>query len=70
MTNREFTIDEAEILKKFKVDSCHILNDWESIGHGLSLFKQDEMSFINQGNPFNETALILGPGTGLGCSPR
>jgi glucokinase len=68
MTNREFTIDEAEILKKFKVDSCHILNDWESIGHGLSLFKQDEMSFINQGNSFNETALILGPGTGLGAA--
>jgi len=68
MTNREFTIDEAEILKKFKVDSCHILNDWESIGHGLSLFKHDEMSFINQGNPFNETALILGPGTGLGAA--
>ena len=68
MTNREFTIDEAEILKKFKVDSCNILNDWESIGHGLSLFKQDEMSFINQGNSFNETALILGPGTGLGAA--
>ena len=68
MTNREFKIDEAEILKKFKVDSCHILNDWESIGHGLSLFKQDEISFINQGNPFNETALILGPGTGLGAA--
>ena len=68
MTNREFEIDEAEILKKFKVNSCHILNDWESIGHGLSLFKKDEMSFINQGNPFNETALILGPGTGLGAA--
>ena len=26
MTNREFEIDEAEILQKFKVDSCHILN--------------------------------------------
>ena len=68
MTNREFKIDEAEILKKFKVDSCHILNDWESIGHGLSLFKTDEMSFINHGNSFNETALILGPGTGLGAA--
>ena len=44
MTNREFEIDEAEILQKFKVDSCHILNDWESIGHGLSLFKKEEMN--------------------------
>ena len=68
MTNREFKIDETEILKKFKVDSCHILNDWESIGHGLSLFKKEEMNFINDGDPFNETALILGPGTGLGAA--
>ena len=68
MTNREFKIDEVKILKKFKVDSCHILNDWESIGHGLSLFKKDEMTFINDGKPFNETALILGPGTGLGAA--
>ena len=68
MTNREFKIDESEILKKFKVNSCHILNDWESIGHGLSLFKKEEMNFINDGDPFNETALILGPGTGLGAA--
>ena len=68
MTNREFKIDESQILKKFKVDSCHILNDWEAIGHGLSLFEREEMNFINKGNPFNETALILGPGTGLGAA--
>ncbi|MEL0017628.1 MAG: glucokinase [Gammaproteobacteria bacterium] len=68
MTNREFKIDAVNILKKFPVDSCYILNDWESIGHGLSLFKKDKMSFINLGNPFNETALILGPGTGLGAA--
>jgi glucokinase len=68
MTNREFKIDEAEILKNFEIDSCHILNDWESIGHGLSLFKKNEMHFINAGNPFNNSALILGPGTGLGAA--
>ena len=68
MTNREFKIDELEILQKFKVDSCHILNDWESIGHGLSLFTKEEMLFVNEGNSFNDTALILGPGTGLGAA--
>ena len=68
MTNRDFKIDVVNILDKFPVDSCHILNDWESIGHGLSLFKKEEMSFFNRGNPFNETALILGPGTGLGAA--
>ena len=68
MTNRDFKIDAVNILDQFSVDSCHILNDWESIGHGLSLFKKEEMNFINQGNEFNETALILGPGTGLGAA--
>jgi glucokinase len=68
MTNRKFKIDEAEILKNFEIDSCHILNDWESIGHGLSLFKKNEMHSINAGNPFNNSALILGPGTGLGAA--
>ncbi len=68
MTNREFKIDESEILKNFEIDSCHILNDWESIGHGLSLFKKNEMHSINVGNPFNNSALILGPGTGLGAA--
>ena len=34
----------------------------------MSLFKKDEMTFFNDGKPFNETALILGPGTGLGAA--
>jgi len=68
MTNREFEIDESIILRKFKVDSCHILNDWESIGHGLSLFKNDAVNIINEGDSFNETALVIGPGTGLGAA--
>jgi len=68
MTNREFKIDKTDILRKFKLDSCHILNDWESIGHSLSLFGNDEKIIINEGDPFNETELVLGPGTGLGAA--
>ena len=68
MTNRNFEINEKTILKKFSVDSCHILNDWESIGHGLSLFVTKEMSFINKCDGFNQTSLVIGPGTGLGAA--
>ena len=68
MTNRNFEINEKTILKKFSVDSCHILNDWESIGHGLSLFDTKEMSFINKCDGFNQTSLVIGPGTGLGAA--
>ena len=68
MTNRNFEINEKTILKKFSLYSCHILNDWESIGHGLSLFDTKEMSFINKCDGFNQTSLVLGPGTGLGAA--
>ena len=68
MTNRDFEIDEKIILKKFDLDSCHILNDWESIGHGLSLFNTNEMTFINKCDGFNQTSLVIGPGTGLGAA--
>ena len=68
MTNRDFEIDEKIILKKFNLDSCHILNDWESIGYGLSLFNANEMSFINKCDGFNKTSLVIGPGTGLGAA--
>jgi glucokinase len=68
MTNRHFEINEKTILKKFSLDSCHILNDWESIGHGLSLFDTKAMSFINKCDGFNQTSLVIGPGTGLGAA--
>lgn len=68
MTNRNFEINEKTILKKFSLDSCHILNDWESIGHGLSLFDTKAMSFINKCDGFNQTSLVIGPGTGLGAA--
>lgn len=68
MTNRNFFIDEKDLSKKYNLDSAFILNDWESIGHSLHLFSQDEISFINQGNAFNGTALMVGPGTGLGAA--
>ena len=68
MTNREFTLDADAVLEKFNISSCHILNDWESIGYSLSLFTDDDMTQIVPGNSFNETALIIGPGTGLGAA--
>ena len=68
MTNRNFVINENTILKKFALDSCYILNDWESIGHGLSFFNINEMSFINKCDGFNQTSLVIGPGTGLGVA--
>ena len=68
MTNRDFTLDASSILQKFDISSCHILNDWESIGYSLSLLGGDDISQIVPGEAFNNTALIIGPGTGLGAA--
>ena len=68
MTNRDFTLDASSILQKFDISSCHILNDWESIGYSLSLLDSDDISQIVPGEAFNNTALIIGPGTGLGAA--
>ncbi len=68
MTNAELRIDKNHFLEHFKLDSCHILNDWESIGHSLSIVRNNEIKIINNGKLFNDTALVIGPGTGLGAA--
>ena len=68
MTNRDFKINKNDVLKKFNLESCHILNDWESIGYSLALLNKIDMQCIHKGNAFNSTALIIGPGTGLGAA--
>ena len=68
MTNRNFKINENDVLNKFDIDTCEILNDWESIGHSLRLFNDEEINYINHGSAFNNVALMLGPGTGLGAA--
>ena len=37
MTNRDFLFDADAIKKKFKLDDCILLNDWEAIAYSLSL---------------------------------
>ena len=68
MTNRDFTINEAELKNKFQFESCHLLNDWESIGYSLSTFKESDVSIIKPGIEFNSNSFFIGPGTGLGAA--
>ena len=68
MTNRNFEIDADEIRKKFNLDSCYLLNDWESIGYSIRTFAENDFDTFKEGEPFNDTFLVIGPGTGLGAS--
>ena len=68
MTNRNFEIDADEIRKRFNLESCYLLNDWESIGYSIRTFSENDFDNFKEGEPFNNTFLVIGPGTGLGAS--
>ena len=68
MTNRNFEIDADLIKKRFNLESCHLLNDWESIGYSIRTFSENDFNDFKEGDPFNDTFLVIGPGTGLGAS--
>ena len=68
MTNRNFEIDAEAIKHRFNLESCHLLNDWESIGYSMKTFSENDFDNFKEGEPFNDTFLVIGPGTGLGAS--
>ena len=68
MTNRDLVVDEKSLQVKHNLDSCFLLNDWESIGYSLSNIEDVEIDYIKQGNPFNGNTFFIGPGTGLGAA--
>ena len=68
MTNRNFEIDAEAIKQRFNLESCHLLNDWESIGYSIKTFSENDFDNFKKGEPFNDTFLVVGPGTGLGAS--
>tara|TARA_B100001250_G_scaffold412340_1_gene443284 strand:+ start:4694 stop:5602 length:909 start_codon:yes stop_codon:yes gene_type:complete len=67
MTNRNYIFDTGEILDKFNLKECYLLNDWESIAHSYDYIKES-IKYIKEGKAFNENTLYLGPGTGLGAA--
>ena len=68
MTNRDFSINEEDIRNSFQFKTCHLLNDWESIGHSLAAYDESDIAIIKEGTEFNDNSFFIGPGTGLGAA--
>ncbi|MDB4848227.1 glucokinase [Gammaproteobacteria bacterium] len=68
MTNRDFSINEKDIKNSFQFKTCHLLNDWESIGHSLAAYDESDIAIIKEGTEFNDNSFFIGPGTGLGAA--
>ena len=68
MTNRDFSINEEDIKNSFQFKTCHLLNDWESIGYSLAAYDESDIAIIKEGTEFNDNSFFIGPGTGLGAA--
>ncbi len=68
LTNRNLVIDAKELEDKLKIQSCHLLNDWEAVGHSLKELDSNSFQILKNGTPKNGNYLLIGPGTGLGLT--
>ena len=68
MTNRNYQINSQQMQSMLGVQNFYLLNDWESIGYFFNSRSENDIHYLNDAKPFNETALIIGPGTGLGAA--
>lgn len=70
--NMHWSIDCAELSKRYHTDQVSLLNDWEAISYSLSSLSNDDLISIGgdwDGLPDSDyTVGALGPGSGLGMS--
>lgn len=70
--NSHWSIDCADLRKRYKVENATLLNDWEAISYSLSsLGKNDLINIGGNWGPLNDADYsvgAIGPGSGLGMS--
>ena len=60
MTNRNYQINSQQMQSMLGVQNFYLLNDWESIGYFFNSRSENDIHYLNEAEPFNETALIIG----------
>lgn len=69
VTNLPWTLDSNELSHRCNIPNVVLVNDFRSIGFGLSALQQNDYITLQEGSPVdNATQLIVGAGTGLGVA--
>lgn len=67
LTNHPWEFSIQETKKALKLDSFHLMNDFEAIALGIPHLKKDNIKKIGEGDAITQKTIgIIGPGTGLG----
>jgi glucokinase len=70
MTNLGWSFSPKQLQEKLKLDTLHLLNDFEGIAHGVPLLKANQDYYQVGGGKAepNMPMVVIGPGTGLGAA--
>ncbi|MGB1234842.1 MAG: ROK family protein [Planktomarina sp.] len=70
LTNRNWSIDEAELAVAAGAVNGEVINDLQAQGHALESLGPDSLTQVVQGNeaPENATRLVVGVGTGFNAA--
>ncbi len=69
ITNRGWTIDGAELTKRFGFRAAHLLNDFEALAWSLPALEPSDLVALGEQRAVRGAPmLVVGPGTGFGAS--
>jgi len=69
LTNIDFLIDGAELIRRLELSALWLVNDFEALAWSLPTLSAGELEPIGTILPtFDGTMAVIGPGTGLGCA--
>jgi glucokinase len=67
VTNLDWRIDASEIGERLGLGSLKLINDFDAIGHGLDLLREEDLQTLQEGDADPEAPIaLIGAGTGLG----
>lgn len=70
LTNRDWTLDGAELAKKFAIEQSYLLNDLVALGYAVPHLQEKQLTTVWETEPQqNGPALVVGIGTGFNVCP-
>jgi glucokinase len=68
LTNVPWTVDAAQVARQFGIPRVHLLNDLQSMAHGIPVLYASEIHTLQEGEARRGNIGLIAAGTGLGVA--
>jgi len=69
VTNLPWALDRTQLRDRFDIENINLINDFQSIGYGLTALSSNDLICLQQGEPKpHGNLMVIGAGTGLGVA--